>query len=136
MLGVAVSTAAVFGAWDGIDRGPLGKGPLLERAIVGRNDLEAPACAIAPEIARVRALLDAAPGVLLALVLGSFFAGGHGWTRPVLVATALVGVLVGAVCLDNDLPTIFVVLSAVLIVESLVLVFFLWRRDTTAHLRD
>ena len=40
----------------------------------------------------------------LVLVLGSFFVGGHGWTRPVLTATAGVGVLVGAVCLDSHLP--------------------------------
>ena len=73
---------------------------------------------------------------LLALVLASFFAGGHAWTRPVLTGTAFVGVLVGAVCLDKHLPVIFVVLSAVIILEGLALVFFLWRRDTTAHLRD
>ena len=73
---------------------------------------------------------------LLAMVRASFFAGGHAWTRIVLTGTALVGVLVGAVCLDKHLPTIFVVLSAVIIVEGLVLVFFLWRKDTTAHLRD
>ena len=73
---------------------------------------------------------------LLAVVLASFFAGGHPWTRPVLTGTALVGVLVGAVCLDKHLPTIFVVLSGLIIVEGLVLVFFLWRKDTTAHLRD
>lgn len=73
---------------------------------------------------------------LLAMVLASFFAGGHAWTRLVLTGTALVGVLVGAVCLDKHLPAIFVVLSAVVIVEGLVLVFFLWRKDTTAHLRD
>lgn len=72
---------------------------------------------------------------LLALVLGSFFVGGHGWTRLVLTATAGVGVLVGAVCLANQLPTIFVVLSALVIVEGLVLLFFLWRRETTAYLR-
>ena len=73
---------------------------------------------------------------LLAIVLASFFAGGHGWTRPVLTATAFVGVLVGAICLAKHLPAIFVVLSAVIILEGLALVFFLWRRDTTAHLRD
>ena len=73
---------------------------------------------------------------LLAVVLASFFAGGHAWTRPVLTGTAFVGVLVGAVCLDKHLPTIFVVLSAVIILEGLALVFFLWRKDTTAHLRD
>lgn len=71
----------------------------------------------------------------LALVLGSFFMGGHGWTRLVLTATAGVGVLVGAICLDNHLPVIFVVLSALVILEGLVLLFFLWQRETTAFLR-
>src|SRR6478609_4450824 len=71
---------------------------------------------------------------LLVLVLGSFF-GGYGWTRPVLTATAGVGVLVGVVGLDNNLPVIFVVLSALVIVEGLVLSFFLWQRETTAYLR-
>ena len=72
---------------------------------------------------------------LLVLVLGSFFVGGHGWTRPVLTATAGVGVLVGVVCLDSHLPAIFVVLSALVIVEGLVFVFFLWQRETTTYLR-
>ena len=71
----------------------------------------------------------------LVLVLGSFFVGGHGWTRPVLTVTAGVGVLVGVVCLDSDLPVIFVVLSALVILEGLVLSFFLWQRETTAYLR-
>ena len=73
---------------------------------------------------------------LLAMVLGSFFLGGHGWTRPVLTATAGVGVLVGAVCLDNHLPVIFTVLSALVIVEGLVLSYFLWQRETTSYVRD
>ena len=73
---------------------------------------------------------------LLAIVLGSFLLGGHGWTRLVLTATAGVGVLVGAICLDNHLPVIFVVLSALVILEGLVLSYFLWRRETTAYLRD
>ena len=72
---------------------------------------------------------------LLVLVLGSFFVGGHGWTRPVLTATAGVGVLVGVVCLDSHLPAIFVVLSALVFVEGLVFVFFLWQRETTTYLR-
>jgi hypothetical protein len=72
---------------------------------------------------------------LLAMVLGSFFLGGHGWTRLVLTATAGVGVLVGAVCIDAHLPTVFVVLSALIIIEGLVLSFFLWQRETTAYLR-
>jgi hypothetical protein len=73
---------------------------------------------------------------VLALVLGSFFRGGHAWTRYVLTATAGVGVLVGAVCLDSHLPTIFVVLSALIIVEGLVLSFFLWQRETTVYLHE
>lgn len=71
----------------------------------------------------------------LVLVLGSFFVGGYGWTRPVLTATAGVGVLVGIVCLDSHLPVIFVVLSALVIAEGLVLSFFLWQRETTEYLR-
>lgn len=69
--GVAVSTAAVFAAWDGIDRGPIPEGALLARALAGRNDLEPPATALAPAIAEVRALMDAAPGVTLARMSGS-----------------------------------------------------------------
>lgn len=69
--GVAVSTAAVFAAWDGVDRGPLPSGDLLARARAGRNDLEPPAVAIAPVIAQVRALLDVAPGAFLSRMSGS-----------------------------------------------------------------
>lgn len=72
---------------------------------------------------------------ILALVLGSFLLGGHGWARLVLTATAGVGVLVGAVCLDAHLPAIFVVLSALIILEGLLLSFLLWQRETTAYLR-
>ncbi len=73
---------------------------------------------------------------VLAVVLGSFFLGGHGWARLVLTATAGVGVLVGGVCLDSHLPAVFVVLSALVILEGLVLSFFLWQRETTAYLRE
>ncbi|MBA4047648.1 MAG: 4-(cytidine 5'-diphospho)-2-C-methyl-D-erythritol kinase [Sphingomonas sp.] len=69
--GVAVSTAAVFRGWDGVDRGALATGTLLERAKAGRNDLEPPARAIAPVIADVVARLEALPGVLLARMSGS-----------------------------------------------------------------
>ncbi|WP_137898785.1 4-(cytidine 5'-diphospho)-2-C-methyl-D-erythritol kinase [Sphingomonas sp. 2SG] len=70
--GVAVSTAAVFARWDGVDRGGIAAdGDLLARALVGRNDLQAPAVAIAPAIAAVLTLLDAAAGVRLARMSGS-----------------------------------------------------------------
>ena len=42
-----LATGAVFADWDGIDRGPLGEWR------EGRNDLEAPAIALVPEIADV-----------------------------------------------------------------------------------
>ncbi|MCP3729001.1 4-(cytidine 5'-diphospho)-2-C-methyl-D-erythritol kinase [Sphingomonas sp. MG17] len=69
--GVAVSTGAVFAAWDGIDRGGLGQGGLLDRAQAGRNDLEPPARAIAPVIGEALTLLGEQPGVILARMSGS-----------------------------------------------------------------
>lgn len=73
---VAVSTAAVFRGWDGVDRGPLppdvlSPGALLDRARAGRNDLAPPARALAPVIGEVEAMLAAAPGTLLARMSGS-----------------------------------------------------------------
>ncbi|ONF97285.1 4-(cytidine 5'-diphospho)-2-C-methyl-D-erythritol kinase [Sphingomonas jeddahensis] len=65
--GVAVSTAAVFTGWDGVDRGALDPADPLD----GRNDLESPARAIAPVIGGVVALLAAQPGVTLARMSGS-----------------------------------------------------------------
>ena len=62
--GVAVSTAAVFRAWDGVDRGAMPAGDALSLALAGRNDLEAPARAIAPEIDAVLALLGKSDPVL------------------------------------------------------------------------
>jgi 4-diphosphocytidyl-2-C-methyl-D-erythritol kinase len=50
---VPVATGPVFKAWDGEDRGALPEGNLRAIALAGRNDLEAPAVAIAPVIADV-----------------------------------------------------------------------------------
>ncbi|MCW3836710.1 4-(cytidine 5'-diphospho)-2-C-methyl-D-erythritol kinase [Sphingomonas canadensis] len=63
--GVAVSTAEVFRRWDGVDRGPLGAGPLLDVARAGRNDLAAPAIAIAPVIGEVLAALEGSGAALV-----------------------------------------------------------------------
>ena len=60
--GIPLSTAAVFRAWDGIDRGPLGDWE------AGRNDLEAPAIGLVPEIAEV---LEALSGARIARMSGS-----------------------------------------------------------------
>ena len=60
--GVPLSTAAVFEAWDCVDRGPLGDWRK------GRNDLEAAAIALVPEI---REVLDALSGASVAMMSGS-----------------------------------------------------------------
>jgi 4-diphosphocytidyl-2-C-methyl-D-erythritol kinase len=52
---VALSTAEVFAAWDGVDRGPLGDWR------EGRNNLEAPARRLVPEIGAVLNALAEAP---------------------------------------------------------------------------
>jgi 4-diphosphocytidyl-2-C-methyl-D-erythritol kinase len=62
---VPVPTGRVFAGWDGVDRGA------LESPLQGRNDLEAAAIAIAPEIREVLASLAEAPGVLLSRMSGS-----------------------------------------------------------------
>jgi 4-diphosphocytidyl-2-C-methyl-D-erythritol kinase len=68
--GIALSTAAVFRAWDGVDRGALSVAAPLEIALAGRNDLEAPAMKLCPQVAEVLAALRAtAP--LLARMSGS-----------------------------------------------------------------
>jgi 4-diphosphocytidyl-2-C-methyl-D-erythritol kinase len=64
--GVALSTADVFARWDGTDRGALPPDPAD-----GRNDLEAPAIALAPVVAAVLDHLRRAAGVRLARMSGS-----------------------------------------------------------------
>ena len=63
--GVAVSTGEVFAGWGGTDRGPLGEWR------EGRNDLEASALRLAPQIADCLAFLSARPGARLARMSGS-----------------------------------------------------------------
>ena len=63
--GIPLSTAEVFGRWDGIDRGPLGNWR------DGRNDLEAPAIGLVPEIAEVLAWLRRQPGADFVRMSGS-----------------------------------------------------------------
>lgn len=68
---IALSTGAVFRAWDGIDRGPLPEGGPIEVAQAGRNDLESPARRIVPEIGKLVSLLEGQPGVVLSRMSGS-----------------------------------------------------------------
>lgn len=63
--GVPLATGEVFARWDGVDRGP------LDDWRGGRNDLEAPAIALAPEIAEVLDWLRAQTGASFARMSGS-----------------------------------------------------------------
>lgn len=51
--GIAIATAPVFAAWDGIDRGGLPAGDAAAITAAGRNDLQPPAIAIAPPVAEL-----------------------------------------------------------------------------------
>ncbi len=62
---VALPTADVFARWDGVDHGPLGDWR------EGRNDLEAPAIAVAPQIETVLAWLGTRPGATFVRMSGS-----------------------------------------------------------------
>ena len=68
---VPLSTGEVFAGWDGVDRGPLGRGDPLAAALAGRNDLEPPAIARLPVIGGVLALLRAQAGATLVRMSGS-----------------------------------------------------------------
>ena len=50
---VPLATGPVFAAWDGVDRGPLPEGPASIIAQEGRNDLEAAAISLCPQVAEV-----------------------------------------------------------------------------------
>ena len=63
--GVALSTAQVFSAWDGVDRGPLADWR------EGRNDLEVAAMVLVPEIAPLLAWLRVQAGVMCSRMSGS-----------------------------------------------------------------
>jgi 4-diphosphocytidyl-2-C-methyl-D-erythritol kinase len=59
---IPLATGPVFKAWDGADKGELPQGSIREISLAGRNDLEAPAISICPEIAEVlAALCDTSP---------------------------------------------------------------------------
>lgn len=69
--GCPLPTGPVFAGWDGQDRGPLSLGEPLAAALTGRNDLEAPAIRLCPDIATLLAWVADRPGVTLARMSGS-----------------------------------------------------------------
>lgn len=62
---VELATSEVFAGWDGVDHGPLGDWR------EGRNDLEAPAIALVPQIETVLAWLSAQAGATYVRMSGS-----------------------------------------------------------------
>jgi 4-diphosphocytidyl-2-C-methyl-D-erythritol kinase len=68
---VPVSTAAVFARWDGVDRGPLPAGGMMDVARLGRNDLEDPASAVAPAILDVLDVLGRTAEPMVTRMSGS-----------------------------------------------------------------
>lgn len=69
--GMAISTAEVFRAWDGVDGGALGDGDPMTAAIAGRNDLEAVAKALEPAVATTLSAMKSMPGAILTRMSGS-----------------------------------------------------------------
>ena len=53
----SVSTAAIFKAWDGQDKGPVARGDIWQATLSGRNDLEPIAAAICPAITDILNIL-------------------------------------------------------------------------------
>ncbi|HET8960207.1 hypothetical protein [Nocardioides sp.] len=72
---------------------------------------------------------------LLAAVLVVFFRGGHGSARVALTVLAGFILLAMIAVLRLDPPVLFVALAVLSALLDLVLVFFLWHKDTSEFLR-
>ena len=73
---------------------------------------------------------------LLAGVLTMFLRSGHNWARislTVLVGFMAVATLAG---LRTEPPTLFMAVSLISVVLDVMLLFFLWHRDTSAYIRN
>lgn len=86
--GIPLGTAPVFKRWDQQDRGALDSSSLAAIIRDGRNDLEAPARSLVPEIAQVLDALSAQPGVLIARMSGSGATCFALFSTPVAAASA------------------------------------------------
>lgn len=134
---VIVSAATALLTWVQLDEVILSwaKGNPSAQEILATGGIEAlRASTIVPKFVPL-AVVSFVVFLLLAVVLAAFLVDGHAWSRLVLTLTAVFGVLVAALGLLNHLPVPFVVLSAVSMMLYVALVFFLWRRDTSAYLR-
>lgn len=66
-----ISTAAIFGAWDRVDRGPMPKGSASQILRDGRNDLQPMATTLCPEIGDILTALTPLAGEGRARMSGS-----------------------------------------------------------------
>lgn len=64
-------TGPVFAGWDGVNRGPLDQDASMTAIMAARNDLEAPATAIVPQIAALLDSLRAQDGAIVTRMSGS-----------------------------------------------------------------
>jgi len=71
----------------------------------------------------------------LGWVLAVFFRHGHAWARWVLAALVVFAGFASLQGLDRNLPTAFVVLTAVTMLVCVVLLVFLFHKDTNTFLR-
>jgi hypothetical protein len=72
---------------------------------------------------------------LLAAVLVVFFRGGHGSARVALTVLAGFLLLAMIAVLRLDPPGLFVVLTVACVLVDLVLLYFLWHKDTSEFVR-
>ena len=134
---VVVSGLAVLLTWvqrDEVIRSWAQGNPSAQEILVSGGMAALREAAIVPKFVPL-AVVSFIVFVVLVVVLAAFLMDGHGWSRLVLTATSLFGVLVAGLGLSHGLPTAFVVISALFLALCLALVFFLWRRDTSDYLR-
>lgn len=77
--------------------------------------------------------------VVLAMLVGvllAFFVEGFGWARLSLAVIALFGIFLAVLCVASGIPTLFVVMSVLMVVLCLALLVLLFHRDTNRYFRE
>jgi hypothetical protein len=93
-----------------------------------------PPGAQAPAFVPVAVVLFVTMALLVAVLL-VFFHAGHPSARLSLTAVAAFFLFSAVVIVRLDPPVLFVALAGVSVLLDLVLLYFLWHRDTSAYLR-
>ncbi|WP_110238692.1 hypothetical protein [Nocardioides gilvus] len=74
--------------------------------------------------------------LMLVWVFAVFFREGFTWGRICLGGVAVFGIFLAVLCIASDIPTLFVVLSIVMIVLCAALLVLLLHPDTTRYFRE